>query len=236
MTNIINPYRYGSSGISLLPDLISYWKLDESSGSAIDSHGSNDLSVAGTAASVTGIIGNGRNVSSAEFSRADNAALSMGDIGFTLQAWVNRASSALSVNRGILGKWNFTANQYEYLLYLNTSNELQFVVSPDGDVSTSVTASTFGTVPTSAWVHAVAYHDASADEIGIVVNGISDTLAYSSGVHDGTSVFYMGSLNSVTNTNFPGSVDECAVWKRVLSSAEISGLYNSGSGLSYDSF
>ena len=78
--------------MSLLTDLVSYWKLDEASGDALDSHGTNNLTVNGSIGTAAGKIGSARDLESSGsdqyFSLADNASLSTGDIDFSVAGWV----------------------------------------------------------------------------------------------------------------------------------------------------
>ena len=77
--------------MSLLTNLISYWKLDEASGDALDAHGANPLTQTGSVGTAAGKVGTARDFSAltgAYFSHADNVDLSTGDIDFTIACWV----------------------------------------------------------------------------------------------------------------------------------------------------
>src|SRR5690348_11404000 len=72
---------------ALTDSLVGYWKLDEASGSRADSAGANTLTDNNTVAGLAGLISNAGDFerdNSESLSIADNAALSMGDIDFTL--------------------------------------------------------------------------------------------------------------------------------------------------------
>lgn len=224
--------------MALSDNLIAYWPLDEASGSAIDAHGSNDLTeTSGTIASATGKVGNCRDFEADDtecFTIADNADLSMGDIDFTLQAWVNLESK--SNNSTLIGKWNFSSSLREYtLFYIAGSDRFEFRVTSDGATSVIVTANTFGSPSTGTWYLIHAWHDATGNLIGISVNaGTADTTSHSGGVLNGASDFNLGALESPSDGNaLDGLLDEVAIWKRVLSGAERTELYNSGSGRDY---
>jgi hypothetical protein len=221
--------------MSLLNNLISYWKLDEASGNAIDSHGSNTLTQVDTPGSAVGKIGNARTVSISDgyFSIADNADLSTGDIDLFFSAWFFPTANPAS-NRGIFGKWFTIGNQREYLLsHLAPSNQVAFFVSNNGSANTSVTASSFGALSLNQWHYIEAWHNANANEIGVAVNGTENTTAHSTGVFDSTAAFNLGSFNSTGSGAVTGRIDEVGFWKRVLTNDERSALYNNGSGLAY---
>lgn len=225
----------GGGGSALLTNLISYWKMDEASGNAIDAHGANDLTETGGAiASTTGKILTCRDFESADsryFTIPDNTDLSTGDIGFTMQAWVNLESAA--GNYGIVGKWNFPDREY-VLGYENGANRFFFGVSANGSAFSSQRyASTFGAPSLATWYLIHAWHDPVADVIGVAVNaGTADTNAYSSGVFDSAAAFGIGRTPD-TYGYFDGLIDEVGFWKRVLTGSERTELYNGGAGLAY---
>jgi hypothetical protein len=227
--------------VSLLTNLISYWKLDEASGDALDSHSTNHLTeTSGTIASTTGKIGNCRDFELGEteyFTIADSAALSTGDIDFTLACWVNLESKTAGQRQTLISKYNTTGNQREYWLTYNptaggTSNPFGFTVSSNGTAFTVHESTTFGTPSTGTWYFLVAWHDAANNTLNIQVNnGTVDSTSYSSGVFDGTSPFVLGARETVDNLD--GLLDEVGFWKRVLTSDERTALYNGGNGLAY---
>lgn len=72
----------------LLVDLVSYWSLDEASGSRNDSHGSNHLSAVNAVGSAEGVQGNAAMLSTTAYlSAADDDTLRMGDVDFTIACW-----------------------------------------------------------------------------------------------------------------------------------------------------
>lgn len=225
--------------MALSDSLISYWPLDEASGSALDAHGSNDLaeSASDTIDSAAGHVGGARDFELADteyFSIADNADLSTGDIDFTIAAWVNLESLG---TRTIVSKFSTGASSREYTLQevgTGASARLRFSVDSNGTaIDTAVNADTFGAVSTATWYFVVAWHDSVNNVIGISVNDISDTAAHSAGVFDGTAAFAIGARVNADGDYFDGIIDEVGFWKRVLTSAEITELYNAGAGRDY---
>lgn len=209
-------------------NLISYWKMDEASGSALDAHSTNELTeFSGTIASASGKISNARDFEEADtenVQRADNAALSTGDIDFTFTLWVNPES--LPVNNIVLSKDTFAIREYGF--YYNGGLRW-YVFGPASEYS-EVNG---GTLSLSTWAFVVVWHDATADEIGISINdGTPVTDPHTAGVRDSTASFVIGSRSDGTNY-YDGLVDEVGFWKRKLSAGEITQLYNSGNGLAY---
>lgn len=223
--------------MALSDNLIAYYSLDEASGNAIDAHGSNDLTeTGGTIASTTGKVGNCRDFEAddtEQFELADNAALSTGDIDFTIACWVKVEAGSGTVFPVAVSKHSATAAQREYLLYFDTTaNRFALAVY----VSTSqidVVANNFGAVSQDTWYHLVAWHDSVNDLIGISVNaGTADTTLHSGGVNDGNAAFQIGAA-SAASLHWDGLIDEVGFWKRKLTAEEITWLYNGGAGRSY---
>jgi len=77
------------------------------------------------------------------------------------------------------------------------------------------------------------WHDATANVIGINVDdGTALTAAHTTGCQDGTNNFLIGAIHG-GGDYMDGLVDEVGIWNKVLTSGEITDLYNSGSGLAY---
>lgn len=218
--------------MALTDNLVSYWKLDASSGNESDSHGSNTLTEIGTAGSTSGKLNGGRVVDGAfptldGFSLSDNSAFDGTDRAFTLALWINATS--LSGEGWFLSKWGSLANR-EFRLY-TTGTTLVFTI---GDSSVSTTSVNWGSaLSTGTWYHVCCWHDPSANEIGVVVNaGTPVTASWSTGIQDGAAAFEVG-CNTTDGNNWQGTLDELGLWSRVLTSQERTDLYNSGNGLAY---
>ena len=220
-------------------NLVAWWSMDEASGTRADSHGSNDLTDHNTVGSATGKKSNAADFTSANSEAlyiADNADLSFGDEDFTICGWVSLDSK--SASRAIVGKWHFSGSSREYYLgYSSGPDRIAFFVSSDGTGNTSVSADNLGSPSTSTWYFVAAYHDATANEIGISVNaGAIDTTAHTTGANDGSSEFNIGSYNNHAGNFQEGQLDEICLFDKVLSRAEMDWLYNSGSGRAYSEF
>ena len=221
--------------IHVLPSLIAYWKLDEfSDGSGAvtrnDSHGTNHLTDNGTTPSAAAKISNGINTNPANneyLDIIDNAAMSVGDIDFTFTVWVK--ADVLTNNTGLLGKWGVVA---EYALFF-ISSRFRFAVKNSSDVQTNVDANSLGAPSTGTYYFIVCGHDSVTNKIFIQVNnGTVDEAVTSTGVRDGANNFYIAKYTSAAD-EWDGLVDEVGFWKRYLSLAERTALYNGGTGITY---
>jgi hypothetical protein len=174
--------------------------------------------------------------SSQYLSVADNTQLSVQNIDFALCAWVKLTTK--TTTQVIASKYD-TSNQRNYMVYYDTaSDRFKFIVSPDGIIApATATADALGAVSVGIWYFVVCWHDAVGDTINIQINnGTTNSVAHSTGVHDGTAPFALG-VNFVTGaaSNFlNGEIDEVAFWKRNLTAAEKIALYNNGNGISYE--
>ena len=237
----INYNRLRNPGSNPLDsNLIAWWELNESSGTRVDSYGSNDLTDFNTVGSISGQQGNAAYFQAANNEYlwvADNVDVSMGNIDFTFGAWVYL--NTMVQQGGLLGKWRADTNQREYLLYYNTTlDRFQFVVSSDGTSSgvSSVNADSYGAPSTGVWYFVIAWHDAAANTLNIEVNhsGV-DSVVHAGGVHNDTVGFNVGRYIDITGTSrfWDGHLDEALIYKRVLTAAERLFLYNQGCGRGY---
>ena len=212
----------------LLTSLMAYWKLDEASGTRSDSYGANHLTDVNTVTQAAGKLSYAAQFTAVNAERltiADNAALSMGDIDFTLCCWVYFDTLPVS---GLIAKWNGTAD--EYAIYYDGGGRIRFGVDGGGGLVT-VPADALGTPSTSTWYFIVAWHDSVANTINIQVNnGTINTAAHSVGVNNSDGIFRLGEISLVY---LNGRMDGVGVWKRVLTQSERQYLYNTGSGNDY---
>ena len=157
----------------------------------------------------------------------DLSALSFGDEDFTISCWYKGA--ATSGVQLFLGKWG-SAGQLEYILWFYGSTEkFRFEVSSDGSTSSNVQSTNAYAV--STWYHLVAQHDSVNNLLKIQVNNTGWTTAsFTTGCRDGTTAFRLGhSVSGSTGTR--AVLDEVGLWRRLLTDAEITSLYNSGNAL-----
>ena len=218
-------------------NLISWWDLDEPSGARADSHGSNNLTDTNTVTSVTGKVNvaadfDGGNEESLEI--ADNDSLSMADIGMTIGCWMSDIQVGSAATLDLLTKWGAAGN-YEYAIQMvksATGQKPQLIVSGDGTNTTTIAASV--EITDGNWHFIVAWHDPTANTINIQLDNATATSAsHTTGIFDGNSKFCMAARSSGVTNVWTGSIDEAFIYRRVLTSAERTWLYNSGNGRSY---
>jgi hypothetical protein len=229
----------GGGGSPLLTDIVAYWKQDEASGNALDSHASNDLTdVNGVVGGVTGKVATARDFESSSaqyFTIASNADLELGaDTAFTWAGWV-RIEQDFQSGTDILGKGGqIAAEDLAYSLRINGTFRFEFVVG-NGTTSASVADTSVFPTPVDTWFFIVAWHDPSVDKIFIQINddATPDEAAWSGGTQSESGAFELGRSRGVFGSSWDGYLDEWGFWKRVLTSDERTTLYNSGNGTTY---
>lgn len=225
--------------MALTDNLVSYWKLDESSGNAADSVGSNTLTNNGSTTYSTGKINNGAvlNANTKYLSIAD-ASQSGLDLttAFTFSFWINVTKPTNGVTISFIDKYLGTGNQRSYrLYYYNSSGTYTFYSDLSGDGSGADEYILNYTLTDSTWYHIVYVWNGSTKKHTLYINGSSQgeqTGSLTSSLFNSTAPFYLGNGQGL-NTTLNGTMDEVGVWSRALSSTEISQLYNSGNGLQY---
>lgn len=226
--------------MALADNLVSYWSLNEASGSRADSHGTQTLTDVNTVTSGTGKIGNAANFErddSEYLSHADSADLSLGsDTAFYIACWINletAVGAGIIVNKGVV-----TGAGDEYLLWIGDlggglSPRLELYVG-NGSSSANALATTFGAPSLGTWYFVEAWHNPATNQIGVAVNGVENTASWSGGTQDTANAFAVGSKSGGGANYFDGLIDELGFWKgRVLDAGERADLYNSGNGRDY---
>lgn len=230
--------------MALTDNLVSYWKCDESSGNLSDSVASNTLTNTNTATFVAGKINNGINLvraSSQYFTITDAAQTGLDFAGsFSFSLWVNLTSlpSVAGGQFDIVSKDNVSVSR-SYSLDAQTSDKLELIVFNTPNQMSGLTNSAFfvsGDV--GSWVHTVGTYDSSTGTTVLYKNDASQALTqFGTTVSplNGTAPFNIGCrFSSSVAQNFTnGKLDEIGVWSRVLTSTEVTQLYNGGAGLQY---
>lgn len=212
----------------LATDLVSAWYLDETSGTRVDSWGSNNLADVNGVGYASGVVGNAADLSdlTTQLRAANDATLQTGDIDFMFTGWVYLHNGPTTYN--IWSKWHEGTNDREYLFRMKPSGQLGWGVSRNGIIRTEVTYTTV--LSTFTWYFVCVYHDSVNNQIGISVNnGSFTTLAHTTGVFTSPSSFTMSGDHDVLSP-FDGCIDAVHFWKRILSPGEITEMYNGGSG------
>lgn len=223
--------------MALIDNIVSYWKFDESSGDAADSHGSNTLVNNGSTPYVTGKINNGADLeasSSQVFALGDGSQSGLDFVGnLSISMWVNPES--ITGAHGLVTKFRDTNGTKSYRFSFDTT-DMFLTISDNGTAETNVIWS--NPLTTGSWQHLVLTYTAATGEATLYHNGtaISTQTGLATSIFNSSSAFRIGSRSSSTDTAqqfFDGIIDEVGVWSKVLTSGEVTQLYNSGNGFTY---
>jgi hypothetical protein len=216
------------------PFAVAHYALDEGSGNAVESvHGYTGVQ--------NGTVGTGTVFSKAArdftgsvlkyFETADNADLSGGDIDFCVIAQVR-----FHVVQGASLVSKEDSGNGEYRLYTDVSgNLLKFYCASSGGYGgiDIVAATNLGVPATATNYLVVAWHDATNNQIGISVNGNSETpVSHAGGIFNSATAFRIGLDGAADSLN--GSIREVVILRnRFLTPTEIAELYNSGAPIDF---
>ena len=222
-----------AGGSTLLTDLLSWWSLDEASGTRADSHGSNDLTDVNTVGQATGKVNDAGNFVAANLevlSLASPNNLSDADRDFTFATWVYLDSPSGFSGIARAGSSTAATAHNWLLLYDVSSSRFQFYVV-DNVTWKLVTANNFGAPSASTWYLLIGEFDAVAGTIGLSVN--NGTMDTTTGVSTPSSTSRNFELGLYSTYYWDGRIDEAAYWSRLLTTDEKSELWNSSNGIGY---
>ena len=211
----------------LFSKLLAHWKLDETSGIRYDSHGSYDLTDHNDVGYAAGKIGN-----AADFVATSDQYLSLADqlsnnsTGFAISFWYKGVGNGALVCCDDLDQqgWILFRNGSSFFILFSDANNHNWQ-GPDNQL-------TFGSTSDNVWTSVV---------VSMTVDGKISCYQDGELVHSQTGfVFAPGGLtfgrHNFDSARLTGNLDSISLWHRALSPVEVTGLYNSGSGLGYDNF
>lgn len=218
----------------LLVNLVAWWKMDEASGTRINSVVANsalDLTPVGPPGVGTGKLGNGVDFTAITqyLTCADNALLNaFGNGDFSIQFWIksDTTGSPYVIGQGS-GNYNFI------LGFFTVSNTVQFGLN-NNNSGLSNSATTLIT-STGVWYHVVFVANRTGGQSLFYINGVQQgaTGTATAGTVYGGPLIVGNYAGGSTNSAPDGIMDEVAYWNRVLTAGEVTTLYNGGVGLTY---
>lgn len=225
----------GGGAVVSTTNLVSFWKLDESSGTRYDAHGSNDLTDNNTVAQGTGNV----YANCAEFVRANSEYLSvaynsslLAASDFSVMAWINADSLDSPINTIISRRETTTI---DWFLGGDSTSGWYFMVNNGG---TNYFSPVSSDSTTGAWICLVGRFTAASNEVSLFVSGTeySSTASGSRTTSTSYPLEIGGSqYGDPTKRYFDGRIEAAAMWTRALSDAEITALANPNDPF-YDQF
>lgn len=222
---------------SLVTDIISYWKLDRSSGSVLDELGITNGTNFGATRNQEGIINKSfRFDGTNDFVNISNTDSIYGGGNLSISAWINLTGTQSGGQSFIVDRrqGNADADSPFYFGYARGSNKVFMHTTSNvgGEVSAFSDADT---ITNNTWFHVVGTFNNETGDVKIYVNGIlNDTTSGSTGglVNPNAKGMLIGARADGSNF-FNGWIDELGMWNSVLSQADVTSLYDSGAGNTY---
>lgn len=228
------------SGAQFIGNAVSWWTMDEASGSRADSVGSNTLTDNNTVLAATGVWSN-----AADFERTNSEYLSITDASqsgldfsadFSVALWVNLETALSSGDMGVLDKYGSAGNR-SYRIDLSHSggtDRIEGFVSDDGTSVSNMTANFPSNLSTSTDYFIVASYDASAGTMNWYLNDslFATVTGGKTSIFNSSANVFVGSVGG-TAAFADGWYDEMSVYSTALDYGNVLDLYASGSGIPY---
>lgn len=239
---LINPYILQASGSNLWNGLQAYYTADNTPNDAL---GTYNGTLTNGATYGTGKINQGFSFDGV------NDYVNLGDVldirldSWTYNFWINM--DTINRNNSILTKSDSGSSWERWWFRVNSSNELEFHLQNGTDNATNRKFfKSTQTLSASTWYMVTMVLDRS-DKAYMYINGASETIVATDG--NGTTITNelsswsasdfnrtfnccIGATSTVANP-YDGIIDEGGIWNRVLTSSEVTELYNSGLAKQY---
>ena len=210
--------------------MISYWKLNETTGDVyLDDYNGNDGLCAGTCPTpATGKIDGGQlfdgSTTGISVLASDSFNWTATD-SFSIEYWMKRAPGTLADNEVIVGRDDPTTLLHWWTGIWSGGKAAFVLKATNGDGSNPVEF-LHGTTDLvdGSWHHIVVIRNAGTGQNLLYVDGqIEDfeSIDYSAGFQSSAAALNMGCLNFGGGYHFGGTIDEVALYDRVLSETEI---------------
>lgn len=214
-----------------LTDALVYWALDENTGTSVSDASGNSVtaSLVGSPSWTTGRINSGVtfNGSSQNIRSTSNSYIN-GKLsgGLSISVWVNLISN--SGTQRIVEIANAVDTAAYYYIQHDSSLGVMF-----GSLAGSTYLGTNVSLGTGSWHHLVGTTDWASEQIYVDGTAQSTTGPGASAAPGALALGYIDvALLLFGSSSFYGNIiaDEVGIWGRALSGAEVTTLYNSGSG------
>ena len=261
MANIINQYGQVKLGVRIPPLVSPLWNSVFGVWNADTLGTSLDTSIYGVyngdnVNDTSGNARNGTNVNNVTFTtgKVGNAFTFNGSSNyvafpnssfdftgeFSISTWV-KIPSAPSAAGFIFHNGNYdVATSYGYGLRVNPNRTISFYISSTGGAST-VTSTT--TLALDTWYHVTVKRDSVAKRSDLYINGIFEvqetnvniTIGYGTrAIQPAIGAYRQNNQGVLSVSNYlNGQVDALTIWNKKLTEAEITSLYNTGTGAEY---
>jgi hypothetical protein len=226
------PLVFKCSGSCVLPrnGLVGYWRFNEGSGNLIsdDSGSGNAGALINGPAWTVGKSGYGLQFNGVDQFVNVSYSPALQPSSITMVAWA-KASSVPSTMSGIVSN---KLAPYDGINLRMGSSSINLSSSVGNGTSSGIGylfVNTNQTTQVNVWFHLAVTHDASDDSNKIYVNGDLKNQQQFKLAYAANAAAIIGNAATSISYFFNGTIDEVAIWNRVLSAQEIQAVYNCGS-------
>lgn len=226
---------------SLLDSLRGYWKLDETSGTVVtDAVGiQNGTRTAGVTVGATGKLGyaNTFNLSADVINISYNTNTVPKGADFSFTAWIKLDSLPSVVgHENYIFQQNVGASPWSaHWIHVDDADD-KITVGSRNTSGTTYNVRSTAALEVGTWYHVVFVNPGDGADLILYINGAdvsADAGTFSGTLYEGLSNTCIGNAYGGAGTQFEGTIDSPAIWGRVLTSGEVTTLYNSGNGKTY---
>ena len=216
---------------TLTTSLVSYWDMDETSGTTVDDAINIRNGTATNTTIVNGIIGKARNLTGAgSYINIPHHTYYNLTSKISVSLWFKGVNNSDQAYGFAFGKADTTGYNGYYILMRPWGGGANFIVAKADDTEEYGVGGT--DVIDNTWHHFVGVYDTSGD------NRIK---FYLDGAYQGSRPAFDPTTNSqpirigeyTSGKYIVGAVDEVGLWKKALTNQEVLDLYNSGNGNAY---
>lgn len=213
----------------ILNGLISYWKLDEETGTRFDSHGSNHMTPQGNATYAPGIMGNALDPGEPATGYTTGAPIPIPETGLTVWAW--KKLSDISARAGIVQVTRDASGLNWYLVHYQ-QNAWRFGVIDSSVSSDSIAINTTSSA-VDTWFFVCGRYNPVTKKAEIRVNNSAWAVANNALANGPVQTVFATQIGRYINGSTVGLTDSVGISGRYLSDEEVDMLYNEGAGLEY---
>lgn len=225
----------------MIDDPVSYWPMNEISGSGIkDVASGNDGTATGTTVGQIGKIGLCRKFNStSDVIDCSDSALADGSSALTVSIWAFQ--DALALNSALITKWDYqTQGSWAIQTGFSSNTQLQFFIPPTlvDDGSNGRGTTPLGSWTSGVWHHVVGVFDGTltgdANRMKVYIDTVQQTLTFFLGsvpatMNDSTAHVRIGNWGgTLNNRGWNGGLDDARIYNRPLSQQEVNQLYTFG--------
>jgi len=218
----------------LVDDIVSYYKLDETTGAVVDELGTNDGTNYGSTRGETGIINYSFyfDGSNDYVGVPHDASLQItGNLSVSLWFYIDAFTTGNQIiEYRASGESEATNYLYSWLINSDGSASYGHEYGAGQDEWRNYNPG----LNTGEWYHLAMVRDVNLNEYNIYLNGEeSDTWSFVNDPSGGSSGSLRIGGDTLTGKYHDGRIDEAGIWDRVLTFDEVNQLYNSGVGQPY---